>query len=67
MITAVFLIFFLEQGTVQVIADQAIFSTMEECELYAENAKADQQQKVLQGLSDPHTALHTCVNWGTDA
>lgn len=67
MITAIFLVFFLEQGTVQVIADQTIFSTVEECELYANEAKEKQQQMVLQGLSDPHTALHTCINWGTDA
>lgn len=67
MITAVFLVFFLETGKPMLIADQAVFSTMEECNQYAEAAKAEQQQKVLQGLSDPHTAIHTCINWRTDA
>lgn len=64
MITAIFMIYFLETNTVQFIADQAIFSTVEECNLYAEQAKASQQQKVAEGSSDPHVATHKCINWG---
>lgn len=67
MITAVFLVYFLETGTFQILADQQVFKTIEECNLYAEQAKEIQQQKVLEGTSDPHTAIHKCINWGTDA
>lgn len=67
MITAVFLVYFLESSTFQIIADQQIFKTMEECNQYAEQAKEIQQFKVVEGLSDPHKAIHQCINWGTDA
>ncbi len=64
MITAIFMVYFLETNTVQFIADQATFPTMEECNQYAEQAKALQQKKVEEGSSDPHVATHKCVNWG---
>ena len=67
MITAVFLVLFIETGEIQIIPDQTIFTTMEQCNQYAEEAKAIQQQKAVTGESDPHRAIHKCIQWGTDA
>ena len=57
----------IETGEIQIIPDQTIFTTMEQCNQYAEEAKAIQQQKAVTGESDPHRAIHKCVQWGTDA
>lgn len=67
MITAVFLVLFLGTGEIQVIADQNVFTTMEQCNQYAEETKAIQQEKARQGVSDPHRAIHKCIEWGSDA
>lgn len=66
MITAIFMVFFLETNSVQFISDQTIFKTVEDCEAYSRNAIAEQQAKVTVGQSDPHKAIFKCVNWGSD-
>ena len=66
MITVVYLIFFTLTQETQMLAGQEKFKTIEECNLYAERQKLDQQQKVLEGISMPHTARHVCIVWGED-
>lgn len=67
MISAVFLIFFLENNEVMIYADQQIFETMEECNLWAEGKKEIELGRVETGENSPHRSIHTCINWGGDA
>jgi hypothetical protein len=67
MISAVFLIFFLETNDSMYFADQRTFETMEECNLWAESEKERQQKLVQEGKNKPHRVIHTCINWGGDA
>ena len=67
MISAVFLIFFLNTPDYMYYAAPYTFETMEECNLWAEAEKARNQEKVKSGKNSPHRAIHTCVNWGGDA
>jgi hypothetical protein len=66
MISAVFMIIFLEGGEIQFIAEQPIFKTVEECQTYALDAIADQKALVAAGISEPHTAIYKCIEWGSD-
>lgn len=67
MISAVFLIFFLNSDKYIYFAAPNTFETMEECNLWAEAEKARNQEKVKTGKNNPHRAIHTCINWGGDA
>jgi hypothetical protein len=66
MISLIFMIIFLEGGEIQFIAEQPVFNSVEECEAYAFEAIADQKALVEVGISEPHTAVFKCVNWGQD-
>jgi hypothetical protein len=66
MISAIFLIFFLETGTITFYADQTVFTSLEECNQYAEEQKAFNQAQVIAGINAPHRAIHRCVDWGQD-
>jgi hypothetical protein len=67
MISAVFLVFFLNSTDSIYYAAPFTFETMEECNLWAEAEKLRQQELVETGQSNPHRAIHTCINWGGDA
>ncbi len=67
MISAVFLIFFLNSNKYIYHAAPLTFETMEECNLWAEGEKLRQQERVKTGHNAPHRSIHTCINWGGDA
>lgn len=64
MITALFLIYFFDNNSYYIHADQRIFKTVEECNLFAEGEKERQQS-----LPDarPFSVIHVCYDWGQDA
>lgn len=66
MISAIFLIFFLDTGTIYVHSEQQIFKTMDECNQFAEAEKQRQQDLVATGQNAPHKAIHRCLDWGQD-
>jgi hypothetical protein len=66
MISAVFLIFFIETGAIVFHTEQVVFKTMDECNQYAEAEKQRQQDLVATGQNVAHRAIHRCINWGQD-
>jgi hypothetical protein len=66
MISAVFLIFFLDTGVIYVHSEQTIFKTLDECNQFAEAEKQRQQDLVATGQNAPHKAIHRCIEWGQD-
>ena len=66
MISAVFLIFFLETGGLMVVSDGNFFKSMEECNRYAENRIIEESEQVATGENSPHKAIYRCIDWGSD-
>lgn len=66
MITAIFMVYFLNTSSVQFISDQTIFNTVEECQAYSKGIIEMQKGKMAAGESEPHTATYRCVDWANE-